>query len=318
MKKYICTFLFLLFSCSYIKGQVYENPVFDRTDVPMLHIDKIEITKTATVIHCTYSAVAGSWANISRNVYLQDEKTMKRYSLMKCDGFPYAPEKKTFLYDERYEVTFYFSPMKLQGKVDFIENPNDQAFNIYGVDLNNQYAKQYSEPDIKRFSNTASFYESSGDINKAIQNKEEEIKATQYVNGVKSEAYLVSLLSLAILHNKCEMYGDAIKEMETLTKLQAELWGTNNWQYALQLRTLAQFYGHACNYEKSVKYYKESVALFESLNILDKEYARALSFLSDDLYKMGNNDSSLYYEKKCISARRNLGDAVEYVNELSS
>lgn len=298
------------------EAQVYENPVFDRTDVPSLHIDKIEMTKTATVIHCTYIAVAGSWANISRDVYLQDENTKKKYSLVKCDGFPFGPEKKTFLFDESYEVSFYFSPTKFQGKVDFIEDPNDQAFNIYGIDISNHYSKQYRESDIKRFSDMASFYESSGDIHKAIQNKEEEIKATQYVHGVKSDAFLVSLFSLAILHDKYEMYGVAVQEMNTLTKLQAELWGTNDRQYALQLRTHGQFYSHAGMREQAILKYKESIALYEKLNIVDEQYVLALKFLSNEYHWLEDEDQAIAYQNKAIQMRKRIGNSDKYLNEL--
>lgn len=300
------------------EAQVYENPVFDRTDVPSLHIDKIEMTKTATVIHCTYIAVAGSWANISRDVYLQDEKTKKKYSLVKCDGFPFGPEKKTSLFDESYEVSFYFSPTEFQGKVDFIENPNDQAFNIYGIDISNHYSKHYRESDIKRFSDMASFYESSGDIHKAIQNKEEEIKATQYVHGVKSDAFLVSLFSLAILHDKYEMYGVAVQEMDTLTKLQAELWGTNDRQYAQQLRTHGQFYSHAGMREQAIHKYKESIALYEKLNVVDDQYILALSFLSDEYQSVNKEDLAIDCRLKSIIARKSLGNSDNYLYELET
>ena len=105
MRRSFFTFFFLI-SWVITEAQVYENPVYDRTDVPSLHIDKIEMTKAATVVHCTYIAVAGSWANISWDVYLQDEKTKKKYPLVKCDGFPFDPEKKTFLFDESLFLFF--------------------------------------------------------------------------------------------------------------------------------------------------------------------------------------------------------------------
>ena len=44
-------------------------PVFDRSDVPALHIDKVEISKDATCVFCSYDAIAGSWANISKDTY---------------------------------------------------------------------------------------------------------------------------------------------------------------------------------------------------------------------------------------------------------
>ena len=87
-------------------------PVFDRSDVPTLHIDKVEITKDATCIYCTYDAIAGSWANISKETYLFDVEKKKKYPLIKCEGIPFSPEKKTFQYDRKSEFIFYFPLIK--------------------------------------------------------------------------------------------------------------------------------------------------------------------------------------------------------------
>ena len=94
----VLLFVVLWSLCLSSHAQVIENPVFDRTDVPAFHIDKITLTKDATIISCTYAAEANSWANISEETYLLDTNTNKRYPIQKCDGLPYAPEKREFLY----------------------------------------------------------------------------------------------------------------------------------------------------------------------------------------------------------------------------
>ena len=48
-----------------VYSQIIENPIFDRTDVPSFHVDKVEITKDSTFVYCSYYAEARSWANIS-------------------------------------------------------------------------------------------------------------------------------------------------------------------------------------------------------------------------------------------------------------
>lgn len=89
-------YLLIIFICNSLTtvAQTIENPVFDRTDVPAFHIDKVSINKDATIIYCTYAAATNSWANISEDTYLLDIKTNKRYPIQKSEGLPYAPEKK--------------------------------------------------------------------------------------------------------------------------------------------------------------------------------------------------------------------------------
>lgn len=298
--------------------QVIENPVFDSCNVAAFHIEKIEITKDDTKIYCSYSAKANSWANISKDTYLQDTKTKKQYELIKCDGLPFEPERKVFRYEEKCEITFTFPPVKHGNKIDFIETPGKQAFNIYGVDINKQYDRIYTEAEMIRFSNMASFYDSSGDTLKAIQYKKDEMLAAQYVYGIKSEAYLNALVGLCIMHNSHGNHTEAIKQMELLTKLEEEIHGTSDWQYALQLRTLALFYSNAKMYDKSINTFKESIALYEKLNIAEDQYILALEFISQDYESIGNKKQAIAYQNKAIQARKELGDSENYLRELEA
>lgn len=60
-------------------AQTIENPVFDRTDQPSFHVDKIELTQDSTIIYCTYAAEIGSWANISSQTYIEDFYTGDKF-----------------------------------------------------------------------------------------------------------------------------------------------------------------------------------------------------------------------------------------------
>lgn len=316
MRKVLYLLIILICTSLTTVALTIENPVFDKTDVPAFHIEKVAINKDATIIQCTYAAEPNSWANISKDTYLLDTKTNKKYIIQKSEGFPFAPEQRKFFFDERCEVTLYFPSFIPQGKLDLIENKDERAFNIYGININSQFEKKYQESELKRFSNMASFFESSGDTLKAILNKKEEIRATQYVHGVKSDAYLASLGNLCFLLDKYEIYDEAIKEMELVTKMQAELWGADDWLYALQLRTLAQFYSHARMYKQSIKIFKDAIALYEKLNIMDEQYALALFFIADNYYDIGDCENGLLYQKKNVSVRRKMGDANGYIDGL--
>ena len=62
----------LRYICYSIKTNAQEvyNPVFDRTDIPAFHVEKVILSIDTTFVNCTYIAEAHSWANISKDTYL--------------------------------------------------------------------------------------------------------------------------------------------------------------------------------------------------------------------------------------------------------
>ena len=132
MKKLVVSCILLLF-IGYINAQIVENPVFDRTDVSAFRVQKIEIKKDTTYVYCSYFAEAGNWANISKETCLYVRKANKKYPLLRCDGLPFSPQKKTFIFAERYNVLLCFPSIRNMSKFDLIENENEKAFNILCV-----------------------------------------------------------------------------------------------------------------------------------------------------------------------------------------
>ena len=315
MKKTLSLALMLI--CFTIcEAQTIENPVFDRTDTPAFRVEKVKFAKDTTYLYCSYKADTGSWANLSADTYIQDQNTKKKYPILRCEGLPFAPIKRFFHFDEKCDVVVYFPSFKPHGKFDLIENPQELSFNIFGIDVNSQFKMQYSESELKRFTNMASFYESSGDTIKAIQYKKDELQATHYLYGEASEAYLVSLQGLGFLYNKFGFHIEAIKQMENALILQKTVWGDSDWLYALQLTNLAQIYSNAHKYDLSLKNYKDAIALYEKINITDNEYALALSFTSDVYNDIGDESQAILYQKKAIDARRAIGESDKYLNDL--
>ncbi len=315
--KRLVVFCMLLLFIGYINAQVVENPVFDRTDVPAFRVQKVEIKKNTTYVYCSYFAEAGSWANISNELYLYARKVNKKYPLLRCEGLPFSPQKKSFMFAEQCNVLLCFPSIRNITKFDLIENENEKAFNIYGVDISNKYDTLYKESDVTRFSNMASFYDSAGDTIKALQFKEKEIDATRYVYGASSEPLIVSLFKASIM---CDRYGfseQAINIAKQEGLIHAELWGTKDWNYALYLRILGELYSHAKEYDHAIQSYKESIQLFESLNVVDNDYVLALFFIAEDYYKIGDCKNALFFQKKSLEARRQIGDAEGYINELN-
>ena len=116
----------------YIDAQVFENPVFDRSDVSAFRVKKVEINKDTTYVYCSYSAEAGSWANISKETCLYVRSANKKYPLLRCDGLPFSPQQKLFVYAEQCNVLLCFPSIRNASKFDLIEDDSDKTFNIYG------------------------------------------------------------------------------------------------------------------------------------------------------------------------------------------
>lgn len=314
MKGLLCVLSFILLSSVDSSAQVYNSPVFDRSDVPSFRVEKVEVTKDTTYVHCLYSASSGSWASLSSGTFLYDRITKKKYPLLRCDGLPYSPRKKTFMYDEHCKVLLCFQSVKRISRIDLIEDESDKAFNIYGIDISAQYETSYQESEVNRFNNMASFYDSAGDTIKALQFKEKEIEATKYVYGIKSEPLIVSFQNASIMYDKYGYYEQAISIAKQEGLLYAELWGTTDWNYALYLSSLGQLYSHAGKYDLAVREFEKSIKLFESIHFTDNAYALALYFAADNYYELGDIEKALICQKKCIQVRRKMGDSDGYIN----
>lgn len=201
---FIIVFLFS-FICS---AQVIENPVFDRTDNYVFHVNKIEITKDTTFVFCVLNVSKGSWANISPNTYIEDVFTKKKYNIIKCDGLPFSPLQRQFYSDTKCEVVLFFPALKNISKVNIIDTPNNDGFNIYGINFNKSYNQVYSEPDYIRFANMTKFWTSAGDSTKAINTKKKEIEASKFLFGEKSSLYISGMNQLADMYKE---YGNFTK-----------------------------------------------------------------------------------------------------------
>lgn len=95
MEKREFLFIVLLSLCLFSYAQVYENPTFERSDVPAFYIRKVKITKDTTYVFCSFYAVAGSCASISKDTYLRDSKSYKTFPLQRCEGLPYTPNERS-------------------------------------------------------------------------------------------------------------------------------------------------------------------------------------------------------------------------------
>ena len=147
-----------------VVAQVYEHPVFERSDIPAFHITKVSITKDTTFIFCLLYEESGSWASISKDTYLRDSKSLKTFPIQRCVGLPYSPEERVFSQDESCELLFCFPSIAGIEQFDFIESEGESGFNIYGVNLKKNFKISYTDTELKRISEKVLAYDSSSDI----------------------------------------------------------------------------------------------------------------------------------------------------------
>jgi tetratricopeptide (TPR) repeat protein len=224
------------FICS---AQVIENPVFDRTDVPSFHIDKIEITKDTTFVYCTYYAEEGSWANISPETYLEDVETGKKYTILGSEGLPFGPTKRDFESNQKCDVRLLFPSIFDATKLNFIENPNESAFNIWGIDLQMSFTSQFTVSDIDKFRKLAKESENANDCKSAIEYTFKQLESSKFFYGNKSTPCAYAMYNLTMFYFEVKEYDKVIewgdKTIDILNSLPSD---------SLNLDVIARTYGN--------------------------------------------------------------------------
>ena len=136
--------------------------------------------------------------------------------MLKCDGLPISPQKRDFLFGGIAPIVFYFPSIENVNKLDFIENPNKRAFNIFGINLKEHYNKSYKAEDYEHFSNVSSIYESENDTLKALENRQKAIEVAKYIDGVKSSRYMGTFLQKCMMYINYKYYQDVINEAKNV------------------------------------------------------------------------------------------------------
>ena len=133
----ILAFSFLTLS-SYAQTTI-RHPKFDKTDCPLFHLDSIQLNRNSTLLYCTYynQDGVGAWANINRGMKLIDKDNSKTYNIVKIEGLPFSPDRKTFTYETKVSIVLEFANIGNATNIDLHEG-EQSAFNIYGINLHEQ------------------------------------------------------------------------------------------------------------------------------------------------------------------------------------
>jgi CHAT domain-containing protein len=195
-------YLLTIIICASLKtvAQTIENPVFERTNSHLFHIDKIELSNESTILYCTLVVPNNSWASISPQTYIEDVKSKKKYTIMKSEGIPFSPEERNFDIGMKCEVKLVFPVLTSTHSFNLIENPEGDGFNVYGVSLSNSFPRVYSSMDYERLLRMTQFWTSSGDFHKAVEYCKEKVEASKYMFGDFSILYISEMIQLSDLY----------------------------------------------------------------------------------------------------------------------
>ena len=200
MGKKVYLFIVLWCLCLFSPAQVIENPVFERTNSHLFHIDKIELSNESTILYCTLVVPNNSWASISPQTYIEDVKSKKKYTIMKSEGIPFSPEERNFDIGMKCEVKLVFPVLTSTSGFNLIENPEGDGFNVYGVSLSKSFPRVYSSMDYDRLLKMTQFWTSAGNPNKAAEYYKEKVEASKYLFGESSILYISDMIQLSDLY----------------------------------------------------------------------------------------------------------------------
>jgi len=93
--------------------------------------------------------VKGGWIRISPDTFIITKKDQLKYKLTHADNIPIAPEHFHFESNKDWQYfSLYFEPLAQENvMIDIIEdeNPDDNDFNYYGIELNLDKASELME-----------------------------------------------------------------------------------------------------------------------------------------------------------------------------
>ena len=302
--KWLSSFFTCLFSvCCWtnVNAQVVVNPVFDRTDSYQFRVDKVYLASDTTYIYCSYKDKGdSSWINISKDTYLEDVSSGIRYPLLKASGLPYSPEKMYYTDSINAQVTLYFPHIDTK-RFDIIENEDNKAFNIYGINLNSTFDTPYTSEDIAKYFNLSMQEDENENWQAAINYALKQLESANFVCGVRSFPSACAMFNLTMEFaniNECEKmieWGkNAIDILRTLP------------QDSMTLDVLARTYGNVgvayqvMNQQDISNQYRE--LSLSTRRIIGKtrglDYDEYLLELADRYHSMGNYPKALLYGKE--------------------
>lgn len=288
------------------RAQIIVDPVFDKTDTPEFHIEKIEFREDATIVYCSCSAENNSWANISPVTYLEDVTTGDKYTILKSEGLPFAPNQRNFIFAEEFDITLFFPSLKARNKLNLIENAKENSFNIYGISLtetNDTIYKKYSIEKANALSTSASYYSSIKNYSKAIENEEQAMYIRRYWLGRNNEMYDHSVYMIGHYYSMLGKYDKAEKYLSECVLVREIIYGRDREQYVDALTMLATSYANQDKMAEAINIFEQAISSIESNTV---SYTRAKSLLARAYFSIGDIPKAIEYTENVVNINKSL------------
>lgn len=304
-------FLFTIFSYHLpCLGQTIVNPVFDRTDYPLFHVEKVELTKDSTIVYCTLLSNENMWTNISPNTYIENNSTTNKYRIVSCDGLPFAPQEKKITKAEICNIRMSFPFCGNPEKINLIESPKEKSFNVYGInmiDCNEKNLLGYNIEQASSLSSKANYFFSTNDYDKAVQYEEQANKIKKRWFGKLSEEYESSLFMLGVYYICSLSFDKALKCFEEDERLRAHLYGEHTELYSDALKCLAICYENQNMSSKAIPCYETALKIKEETSgKFNSEYAQTKGLLAQSYNKIGDIPKAIETAEEATIIKKQL------------
>lgn len=308
--RYLLIIISVLVAHTICMAQTIENPVFDRTDQPLFHIDKVELTKDSTIVYCTLSLEEGMWANISPDTYLENTLTTKKYRIVSCDGLPFAPQERLFNSTGKCNIRMSFPFCGNAEKMNLIETPNEKSLNVYGISMKECYEKdilRYSIEQASSLSSKANYFFTIKDYEKAAQYEEQAVNIKKRWYGKLSAEYENSLFMLGSYYICSLAFDKALKCFEEDEKLRSQLYGNHTELYSDVLKCLAICYENQNMSSKAIPCYEAALKIKEeTTGKYNSEYAQTKGLLAQSYNKIGDIPKAIESAREATVLKKQL------------
>ena len=129
-------FIIFIISCVQVHAQVIvENPSFGLSTAGNVHIEKVEINDTATIISCHTRFTPGQWIRVPDYTYIQPGGSEKQFSIVTTVGIPFNEE---YFMPESGEVRYsmIFPPVDPEtSSIDYGEGSVENGWFIFDIML---------------------------------------------------------------------------------------------------------------------------------------------------------------------------------------
>ena len=223
LKRHLTILLFAFFAINMMAKNIVRFPLFESSDTPEFKIDSIAFAIDYTEVFFHYDNREGmaDWICISSNSYIKDSKGIV-YKLKDCRNISFSPDHTNLNGSKEWRGSLLFQPVNPDKteSIDIIEDDNNIAFNIRGIDItkDGENVGYVNFMEFNRKLNMADFWFSSKKYNKYIELATPLLSQARIGLGKNGVIGIIGKLidCYVLTNNKGEIYKRYLEEYHTL------------------------------------------------------------------------------------------------------